>query len=100
ASSYGPLQYARVRDRLSVACDRLPPPRGGGGGRRNSSRATPSFRAAGHRLISSQHPCFLHLSTTSMPSTVIAREAVVSFIIGTEGTLKHMLHASDHERQL
>jgi hypothetical protein len=42
ASSHGLLWYTRVRDRLSVACDRAPRPRGGGGGRRNSSRATPS----------------------------------------------------------
>src|SRR5208337_2834620 len=85
ASPHGLLRHGRVRDRLSVAGGRPTPPRGGGGGRRNSSRATPSFRSAGHRLICFQHPCLIHLSTTSMPSTVMTREAVVSSIIGTEG---------------
>src|SRR5208337_2205902 len=86
ASPHGLLRYGRVRHRLSVACHGASQPRGGGGGRRNSSRATPSFRSAGHRRLCSQHPCFLHLSTTSMPSTVISREAVVSSIIGTGGS--------------
>ncbi|MCD4726135.1 MAG: hypothetical protein K8R46_00595, partial [Pirellulales bacterium] len=44
------------------------------------------FRSARHRLFHPQHPCFLHRST-SLPSTVINQEAVVSPIIGTEGTV-------------
>ena len=77
------LQDGWVRDQLSVACGRSPLAGGRGGGR-NSSRATPSFRSAHHHLFCSQHPCFLHPST-SLPSTVITKEAVVSPIIGTEG---------------
>jgi len=52
------------------------------------SRATPSFGSARHRLTDSQHPCLLHPSPTSLPSTVITKEAVVSSIIGTEGSVR------------
>jgi len=83
-SPHGLLRDGRVGDRLSVACGRDPQGRGGRGGGRNSSRATPSFRSAHHHLFCSQHPCSLHRST-SLPSTVITKEAVVSPIIGTEG---------------
>src|SRR3990170_737654 len=84
-SSHGRLQHGRVRDRLSVTSGRSPRRgRGGRGGGRNSTRATPSFRSAHHHLFCSQHPCFLHPST-SLPSTVITKEPVVSSIIGTEG---------------
>ena len=88
-SPHGLLRDGRVWDRLAVARGRLgTTPRGrggGGGGGRNSSRATPSFRSARHRLFHSQHPCVLHPSSTSLPSTVINQEAVVSPIIGTGG---------------
>src|SRR3990170_3482362 len=94
---HGLLRYGRVWDRLSVARGRSPRAaaprgRGGRGGGRNSSRATPSFRSARHRHFHSQHPCFLHPSTTSLPSTVITKEAVVSPIIGTEGRAGVAVH--------
>ena len=79
ASTHGPLRHGRVRDRLpggTRSSPRPPTPSGGVGGGRNLSRATPSFSSACPRLFHSRHPCFLHLSTSSLPSTVIPRPQV------------------------